>query len=209
MSFEILIEMLFEMLIKVLIDDLIKFSQSCIQRWCVRCIDKFPILPKNCTWRWNDQIHWRVFDDVKKAASWWSSALADLTMMPEKLHLDDWMHWQIDGFAKRLHLKLRRSDALTNFRVFVRKLHLTMKLSDTLTSFRFVKKLHLTLKRSDALTNWRVLSKNCIWLWNSQMHWRVFDLFRCLDYRYSGEIFDCVVSLSQLHKSQADRRNEP
>ena len=55
--------------------------------------------------------------------------------------------------------------------------------------------LHLTLKRSNALTNFRwcqkncilmiecigefsILSKNCIWFWNNQMHWQIFDFWR-------------------------------
>ena len=35
--------------------------------------------------------------------------------------------------------------------------------------------LHLTLRQSDALAGWRILSKNCIWHWNNQMHWRIFE----------------------------------
>ena len=76
MSFEVLIEVLFEVLIEVLIDGLMGFSPGCIQRWYVRCTGEFSVMSESCIWRWNDQVHWRVFDDVRKVAFWWSNALA-------------------------------------------------------------------------------------------------------------------------------------
>ena len=89
------------MLIEMLFDDLMKFFAGLhptlirqmhwrVFRFCqkaapdsetIRCTDEFSILSESCTWRWNDQMHWRIFD-----------------------------------VARKLHLTLKRSDALTNFR---------------------------------------------------------------------------------------------
>ena len=105
----------------------------------------FRILSENCIWLWNNQMHWRVFD-----------------------------------FVRRLHLTLKRSNALTNFRVFV-------------------KKLHLILKQSNALTNFRIffLSEGCIWFWNNQMHWRV-------DYDFAVSITSVVARFWLM--TQTDRQ---
>ena len=87
----------------------------------VRCIDGFPICQKGCTWQWDCQMHWRIFD------------------LPENCTLIIECIGGLTGFAK---------------------------------------KLHLTLKRSDALTGFRYCQKGCIWFWNSQTHWRIFDFWR-------------------------------
>ena len=70
------------------------------------------------------------------------------------------------------------------------------------------KMLHSTTETIGCIDGFSILSKNCIWQWNDQMHWRIFDfcqrtafdaetircidefsiLFRCLDYRCNGEI---------------------
>ena len=169
------------MLIEVLIDDLMKFARAASDaedasdaqtnfRFCqrtasdaetIKCIDGFD-------------------DDVKKTASWWSNALADLTMS-ERLHLDDLMHWRVGGFARRLHLTMRRSDALAGFRFCQEGCTLMIECIGGLFVF---------------------LPKSCTWRWNDQMHWRIFDLFRCLGYRCSGEVFDCLVT--QAGRRQTD-----
>ena len=43
-----------------------------------------------------------------------------------------------------------------------------------------------------------------------QMHWRVFDLFRCLGYRCSGEILtdDADRQTGKRTEPQTDRQNE-
>ena len=75
----------------------------------------FPILPEDCTWRWEGQVHWRIFDDAKKTAPWWS-------------------------------------DALTNFRWCQKSCTLMIECID----------------------GFSILSEGCTWLWDSQMHWRIW-----------------------------------
>ena len=73
-------------------------------------------------------------DDVRNAAPWWSIGLAvfrfcqraasdsetvrcidGFSMMSERLHPDDRVHWRVFDFVRELHLTLRRSDALADF----------------------------------------------------------------------------------------------
>ena len=91
----------------------------------------FPVLSKNCTWLWDGQMHWRIFD-----------------------------------FAKKLHLTMKRSGALTGFPWCQKNCILMIECID----------------------GFSILSKSCTWLWGNQMHWRVFDFFRCLGYRCSDEM---------------------
>ena len=167
------------------------------------------------------------------------------------------MHRRVFGDVRRLHLTLRQSDALTNFR-FVKRLHSNDRMHWRV--FRFLSKnciwrwndqmhwrvfeflskdciwfwnnqMHwriwrcqknctLMIECIDELTIlpknciwrwneqmhwliWRWCQKNCIWFWNSQIHWQIFDLSRCLDYRCSGEVFDCLMTQTGC---QADRQ---
>ena len=68
----------------------------------------------------------------------------------------------IGGFAvpEMLHLTLKRSDALTGFRIFTSEATFNAEAIGCIDEFsNFVKKLHLTLKQSDALTNFRFCQK--------------------------------------------------
>ena len=177
MPFEVLIEVLFAVLIEVLFDNLMKFAKGCIRRWgCVRCTNKLTVMPKDCNWLWDGQVHWRISEFLSKNCIWlWNNQ----------------MHWRVFDFVRRLHLTLKRSDALTNFRWcqkgctlmieciggffdFVKKLHLILKQSDALTISDYVRKVASWW--SNALAGCRFCQKNCIWLWNNQMHWRIFNV---------------------------------
>ena len=113
------------------------------------------------------------------------------------------MHKRMNGDAKKLHLTLKQSDALTGFRFCQRT---AFWWSNALANFRYCqktafwwsnaltgltmmsKKLHSDARMhwrifdivrktalwwSNALTGFSVLLESCIWRWNDQMHWRI------------------------------------
>ena len=67
----------------------------------------FFFLPKGCIWRWNDQVHWRVFDVVRNAASddWndRSGALTNFPILSENCiwFWDSRMHWRVFDFWRK------------------------------------------------------------------------------------------------------------
>ena len=159
---EVLIKMLFEVLIEMLIDDLMEFVRTafdadtsnaltnfrcqkcCIRRLkrSVRCTDEFSILSENCIWRWNDQMHWRVFDFVKKLHLTLkrSDALTDFRWC-QKGCIWLWnsqIHWRIFDFCQKTASDAETIRCIDEFAIFVKKLHLTLKWSDALTNFRFI-----------------------------------------------------------------------
>ena len=60
------------------------------------------------------------------------------SMMPERLHPDDRVHWRVSDIARELHLTLRRSGALAGLTMMPERLYLTLRQSDTLAGFRFL-----------------------------------------------------------------------
>ena len=134
------------------------------------------ICQKNCIWRWGCQMHWRVFDVVKRLHLTLkrSDALTNfrfcqktasdsktITYTDEfSVYLSEnciwlWnnqMHWRIFCvFVRKLHLTMKRSNALTNFRFFARKLHFNDEIHWRISDI--VKKT--ALWRSNALVNFR------------------------------------------------------
>ena len=125
-------------------------------------------------------------------------------MMSERLHLDGRMHWRVFDFVKRLHLILRQSSALADFR-FCQRTAFDSEAVRCIGRFSvlpegciwrwdgqvhwrvfgFVRGLHLTLRRSDALADLTMPERLHF---DDRMHWRISDLFRCFGYRCSDEI---------------------
>ena len=137
---KILIKVLFEMLIEILIDDLMGFVRAASDADTSDALTGFPILPKNCNWLWNNQMHWRIYC----------------------------------VFVKRLHLTLRRSNALTDFRWCQENCILMLECTG----------------------GFSILPKNCIWRWNDQMHWRVFDF--CQKTASDSETIRCTDGLTMV-----------
>ena len=165
---EMLIKMLIEILIEMLFDDLMEFVKTASDvddasnaQTNLRCCQKC------CTQRWNDRVHWRVCGFVRKIAS------------------DD--------------VTVRCTDGFSNF---VKKLHLTLKQSDALTNFRWCQK-GCTLM-IECIDEFSILSENCIWRWNDQMHWRI-------DYDLAVSVTNVMTKFwlfDDADKSQTDKRNE-
>ena len=74
------------------------FSRAASNADTSNALADFPILSKNCTWLWNDQMHWRIFDEVRKAAPWWSNALTNFRFC-QKTAPDAETIKCIDGFS--------------------------------------------------------------------------------------------------------------
>ena len=107
----------------------------------------------------------------------------EFSMMSKKLHLDDRMHWRIFDFAKRLHLTLKQSDALTDF--------------------RFCQKTASDSETIKCIDEFSILSESCIWLWNNQMHWQI-------DYDLAVSATDVVTRfwlMTQTNRRQTDKTN--
>ena len=129
------------MLIEVLFNGLMEFARAASDvdtsdaqasfRWCQKAAPD----------SWDDQVHWRIFDFVRKTALWWSNALAGFrycqktapyaetvrciggfSVYLSKNCIWRWggqVHWRVFDFVKGLHLILKRSDALTDFRFYI------------------------------------------------------------------------------------------
>ena len=52
--------------------------------------------------------------------------------------------------------------------------------SNAQASFRVCQKVAPDFETVRCIGGFSILSEDCIWLWNSQMHWRVFDIVRKL-----------------------------
>ena len=118
---EVLIKVLFEMLIEVLIGGLMGFARAASDaedasdaltgfRCCQRAAPDAEAV--RCT--------------------------GGFSMMPERLHPDDRVHWRVSDIARELHLTLRRSGALAGLTMMPKRLYLTLRQSDTLAGFRFI-----------------------------------------------------------------------
>ena len=92
-----LLEVLIEMSIKCWLIIWWSCQKTAFNADTSNALTGFRCCQKCCTWRWNDQMHWRIFDDVRKAALWWSNALTNFRFC-QKAAFDAETIKCIDGF---------------------------------------------------------------------------------------------------------------
>ena len=106
-----------------------------------------------------------MFADEK---CWFEMLNEMLIKMLIEMLINDLMKFS-PGCIQRWYVK-----CIDGFSDFAKKLHLTLKRSDALTNFRWCQKgCTLMIECTDGFS---VLSESCTWRWNGQMHWRIFDV---------------------------------
>ena len=146
-------------------------------------------------WKWN--VVWPVFnscwnDFCWNYVYWWKMLIEVLIEMLFEMLIE----MLIDDLMKfvRTAFDAEAVECTNEFSVMSGRLHLTMKRSDALTSLRWCQK-GCTLM-IECIGGFSILSKNCIWFWNNQVHWRIFDFVRELHLNWSDQmhwrIFDIV-----------------